>query len=539
MGKGLKVPKITVGKDQMKQLTQVAAPIAASALLGPAGGMAASSLMGGGGGGGIGGMLGGILGGGAGQQPGAGGFAGMLGGLLGGGGGGGFLGSLLSNPNMIQSLASGDFKGAAMAALGSLGPQLGISPQLVNGLVGGGFQAGRGEVPQGEGFTDAFGNFVGRNQGFLGTALQGAGSYANYDQWKKRWEERRKALDRQQADIAGAGADYQAMKFDPERYTDYRKFLEDRVAGQGIGAAEKKMQQEGDIRAGRSAAGQRAAALEQMARMGMAGATGSGAALASALAGGQSAMDILSQTNLTREASAQENLERALARKSDLSTQQTREEAALAGEQAIYRLNQLGKLGDWRSAENALLSEIGEREGNMLSDLADAGTSLLGKYESPAARKKRKEQEAKSRKMEALKSSRQSEIENLDFQLKQAELDKRRAEIDALKNQGRVPSGQTSSTYRTTPPPPGPTQSQINQALNRGSYTIRRDDTLGKRYRDLGYNSWQEAYEANRDLIGDNPNLIREGGTLRRKDELEDTRVSTPVQDMNRKYTIA
>lgn len=46
------------------------------------------------------------------------------------------------------------------------------------------------------------------------------------------------------------------------------------------------------------------------------------------------------------------------------------------------------------------------------------------------------------------------------------------------------------------------------------SYTVKRGDSLSKIAASLGLSSWRELYEANKDIIGGNPDLIRPGQTL-------------------------
>ncbi len=46
------------------------------------------------------------------------------------------------------------------------------------------------------------------------------------------------------------------------------------------------------------------------------------------------------------------------------------------------------------------------------------------------------------------------------------------------------------------------------------TYTVKGGDTLSKIGRHHGV-AWREIYEANRDVIGDNPDLIKPGQTLR------------------------
>lgn len=46
------------------------------------------------------------------------------------------------------------------------------------------------------------------------------------------------------------------------------------------------------------------------------------------------------------------------------------------------------------------------------------------------------------------------------------------------------------------------------------TYTVKGGDSLSKIYSKLGYKSWQDLYNANKSIIGSNPNLIRAGQQL-------------------------
>lgn len=46
------------------------------------------------------------------------------------------------------------------------------------------------------------------------------------------------------------------------------------------------------------------------------------------------------------------------------------------------------------------------------------------------------------------------------------------------------------------------------------TYTVKSGDTLSKIYKQLGYSSWQDLYNANKSVIGSNYNLIRPGQKL-------------------------
>lgn len=150
----------------------------------------------------------------------------------------------------------------------------------------------------------------------------------------------------QLADLQSAGKQFEQMRYDPTRYKQEREFIEQRIAGGGITPQEKLMQQQGDLRAARAGAAARMAGVEQQARLGGRGMAGS--ALAASLAGGQSVMGEQAATNLQREASASQRLEQDIQRGTNLSRQQTSEEAELAKQQGEFGLTRAQQTGSVR-----------------------------------------------------------------------------------------------------------------------------------------------------------------------------------------------
>ena len=418
---------------------------------------------------------------------------------------------------------------------------------------GDGFQAGRGPAGQadqggffdsiGDGFNDittGIGNFVGRNRGLVDTGIGAAEAALAYEAGQEGFGKAKGYSKEQLEELQASDKKFAEMTYDPERYKQERKFIADRIAGGGITAEEKKMQQEGDIRAGRAAAGARAAALEQMARMGQ-GATGAGSALASALAGGQSVMGTQSETNLAREASASQRLEQDIQRGTNLSRQQTQEEADLAKAQSGTRLETLKQVGGVRGdLANMAMNEAVAKQ-NLISSGADLARTGLNIYESPLERDKRRAQE----KLQAQQAGRKPAAEQPPANQPPANQPPAKPQTYTLPAdiQGQVdkmnqpkPAVQPKPAPRPALPNPNmPTQGQVNQAINRGSYTIQKGDTLGTRYKDLGYSNWKEAYEANKDLIGDNPNLIKTGQTLRQKKDLNKPTTAQSFNNANTK----
>lgn len=60
------------------------------------------------------------------------------------------------------------------------------------------------------------------------------------------------------------------------------------------------------------------------------------------------------------------------------------------------------------------------------------------------------------------------------------------------------------------------------------SYTVVKGDKLSTiDYKSLGYASWREMYEANKDVLGSNPDLIKPGQVIQSKDEIAGTSSSS------------
>jgi hypothetical protein len=224
-------------------------------------------------------------------------------------------------------------------------------------------------------------DFAAENKELLGTGAQAGAAYMGYKAGEKGYDEAKKLVQQQLKETQGAGKQFASMSFDPNRYKQEREFLQQRIAGQGYTAEEKKMQQEGDIRAARAAAAQRLSGLETQARLGGSGVGTS--ALAAALSGAQGSQNIQSEANLAREASAQQKMEQALQRKGGLSTQQTQEEANLAQSQGVFDLNRLQQVG----ASRGELGNIALGRASALQNLygrgADLATGMLSRMEAP------------------------------------------------------------------------------------------------------------------------------------------------------------
>lgn len=439
--------------------------------------------------------------------------------------------------------------GTNMAAGGKGSENTAAIKDYFSNMFGGGdgFQAGRAPagteyMPEqtgqesGGGFLNQVGSFLGNNKNLIGMGADAIAATLGYKAGQAGFEQARKQIQAQLDELKVSDKKLAGMNYDPERYKKEQQFLEDRIAGGGITAQEKQMQQQGDLRAARAGAAARLAGVEQMARMGT-GATGAGSALASSLAGGQSVMGTQAETNLAREASASQRLDQDIQRRSNLSRQATSEEAALAQNQAALRQSALEQMGKTRKELGDL--DLGKKvaEANLYKELAGFAKTGVG----------------------LAKSDTEKTQEQYDAEMRQLELDKKRREVygrpapqptsQPAPQPTPQPAPQPTSqpvpqpaptvkppTPAVKPPQPNvPTQTQINNAIKDNTYTIKSGDTLGKVYKDLGYSNWQEAYAANKDLVGDNPDLIKTGNTLRPK---KAATTQTATQQMNAKYTI-
>lgn len=299
-------------------------------------------------------------------------------------------------------------------------------------------------------------DFAAENKNALGLAAQGAAAYGGYRAGEKGRDAATGIQKAQLSQVQGAGREFEGMDYDPNRYAREQQFLQERITGGGVTAQERQMQSEGDIRASRMAAAQRLGGLETQARLGGAG-LGT-AALAGALTGSQGEQNIQQQTNLARETSASDRLERDIQRTGALSTQQTMEEANLAQAQGQFGLNKAAQAGITR----ANLGDLEMARANALQNLygrgADLATAGLNTMKS--------------------KEDLQREEQERAYQKQQQDLENRKkeAEINALNRQGSVPAaGTTTPTIQkqTTPPPAQkpPVQKPPVQNVNAGAQT--------------------------------------------------------------------
>lgn len=441
----------------------------------------------------------------------------------------------------------------------------------LRGKIGGSgsnFQAGRepaGEAPKSKSWlgnawdnvTGAVQDFVGENSSGLGTITGLLGTAGQTYLAEQGLKEQRDIIEQQKRDLEAAGGRLSGISYDPNRYAQQQKYLQDIIAGGGYTAKQKLLQQQGNLAAGRSLSSGLRAGLEQQARLNRGGAaSSSGASLAQSMMGAQSAADIVSRANLEREASAVDELGKAYETTGRLSSKKTAEEADLANVQEQYRLSQLDRIGLTRGSLSKLEQEKYDRRIAAIKAATEAAQAQI------AATKTRKQEEDDRKAAEEAAKQAAQDKEAARERIKAEtnfynNLAKSKEETQTSQTSGQTqtttspPSANTPPITNTSPaqnpptsggskPPvsnPAPTPTQTSQAISGGSYVIQRGDTLSKIAKNLGYSSWQEAYEGNKDLIGSDANKIIAGKTLRRKDEIAKSAPKTAAQQMNTKYT--
>jgi hypothetical protein len=294
-------------------------------------------------------------------------------------------------------------------------------------------------------------DFAAENKTALGLAAQGAAAVAGYKAGQEGREAATGLSKEQLAELQKAGQTFEQQAYDPTRYAQEKQFLQERVAGGGLTAQEKQLQQQGDIRAARMAAAARLSGQEQMARMGR-GVTGAGAALAASLAGGQSVMGEQSATNLAREASASERLQKDIERQTMLSRQQTAEEAELARQQGEFGLQRAQQT----SAVRSNLAQMEQQKATALQNLYGRGADLATVG-------------LQSMKTEAEKQAEAKKAED-DARLKQAEIQKKEAEAQQSQAAVKAQAAQKISTQGTAKPTTSTSQQSQTQGQAAGQF---------------------------------------------------------------------
>jgi LysM repeat protein len=299
------------------------------------------------------------------------------------------------------------------------------------------FAVGQTNIDQGNenepGFLDKMKSFVGGNKGLLQGAAEVAGAVGGYAAAESARKEQKELAEKQLKDVQGLGGQFAGMQYDPERYKQEREFLQQRVAGGGITAQERKIQQEGDVRAARAAAAQRLSGMEQQARLG--GSAVGTSALAAALSGAQAGQNIQAESNLAREASASQRLEQDIQRQGQLSSKQTSEEAELAKQQSEFGLNKTRQVGEEREELSKLAQARGKAAAELAGALSDTAVGALERTQSP-------EQEAQA----AQKKAQADQDRQYQDQQRQMQLESQRMDLEAKRK-----AAQDLSMRGTTP----------------------------------------------------------------------------------------
>jgi LysM repeat protein len=209
-------------------------------------------------------------------------------------------------------------------------------------------------------------DFAAENKGLIGTAAQAGAAGLGYMASKEAMEEQQRLLNEQLSQEQSMGEEFMEIDYDPDRYAQERKFLEETIQGSGRSAITQKMEQESIQKAARTAAAGRLAGLEQQARLG--GAALGTAGLAASLAGAQSGQNVMAEDMRARDVEARNELQRATTRLGQLSSQETSEEAELSRQKFGVESARASSVGGTRS-------DMGQLQSNRASALANLYTS--------------------------------------------------------------------------------------------------------------------------------------------------------------------
>lgn len=236
------------------------------------------------------------------------------------------------------------------------------------------------------GAVDAAGNFIKENPMLATGAIQAGAATAGYMAGDKARDEQEKLLEKQILETQGVAAlkNYQLSKERDTAYGEQQKFLQERIAGGGMTAKEKEMQQQGQMKAAKMAAAGRLAGVEQQARMGQ-GVTGAGSSLAASLAGAQAQSNAAAESERAVATSAAENVEKAFAARPAALEAKAQAEMNLATLKDTTELNKLKQIGESRTAQGTMAAQEGEAQGRLASGLADIATrGVLGQQIGPS-----------------------------------------------------------------------------------------------------------------------------------------------------------
>jgi len=227
------------------------------------------------------------------------------------------------------------------------------------------------------GAASAAGKFVDENKNIVATGIQGAAAIYGNKVGEESRVEREKLLEKQILETQGVDGlkKYQQSKERNEAYAQQDKFQQDVIAGGGVGAKEREMQQQGQDRAARAAAAGRLAGVEQQARLGGVGLGTAG--LAGAFSGAQAQANVGADSERAAATSAAQNLKETYANRAAALESKATSDIALASSKDAMELDKLKQIAASRAGLGAIEEGRGTAEVNLVREGADLATGAL------------------------------------------------------------------------------------------------------------------------------------------------------------------
>jgi LysM repeat protein len=254
-------------------------------------------------------------------------------------------------------------------------------------------------------------DFAAENKTGLELAADAAASYAGYQAGKESLGKAEDLQKKQLRDLQAQGAKFEGMSYDPTRYKQQQEMLDQSIAGGGRSALTRQLATESDMEAGRAEAAARASALQKLAETGGGAGIGGGAFLQSAFSGAAAGAGARGKAGLERATIAEKQYREDIARKTDLSRQQTQEEADLARQQGVFGLDKTEQVGGVRTTLGNIELDRGRALQNMYTQGAETIKTALGNLQTPEE-KARADANAKY----------QEEMKQLDLERKRQEV---------------------------------------------------------------------------------------------------------------------
>lgn len=143
---------------------------------------------------------------------------------------------------------------------------------------------------------------------------------------------------------------------------------------------------------------------------------------------------------------------------------------------------------------------------------------LLGRKpaaETKAAQDKVAEDVARARREELARKQQEADAARKRFE--EAEAEKARVAVAAAEKAAAEARAKAAGTSASSWAQAAPAQATATTAAGERTYVVQSGDSLSKIAKELYGEGkrWTEIYEANKQLIGDNPNLIHPGQKLR------------------------